>query len=51
MTDGPKPVKEDPIFQLRDDEKIALIQITLDYYDDYTDDYSRINRIKEIMKQ
>ena len=38
-------------FDLRDDEKLALIQIALDTYDDYTDDYSRVNRIREIMKQ
>ena len=38
-------------FELDDGEKIALIQIALDTYDDYTDDYSRVERIREILKQ
>ena len=38
-------------FDLSDEEKIALINIALLKYDDYTDDYNRIERIREIMKQ
>ena len=38
-------------FELDDGEKIALIQIALDTYEDYTDDYSRVERIREILKQ
>ena len=46
-----KPIKEDPVFELSEEEKLALIKIALDTYNDYTDDYNRIERIREIMKQ
>ncbi len=46
------PVKdEEEVFELSETEKLALIEIALTTYDDYTDDYSRVERIREIMKQ
>ncbi len=47
----PEPVKEDLVFALSNEEKLALIEIAINTYDDYTDDYDRVKRIREILKQ